>query len=230
MKRMIVAIVALVLAGWSAMAAAQDTTSNLELLCTFNTNGADTSGNSRNLTAVGSVTHATGHVSNAATGLYRGSCYQLADCDFLAGETSYSVCFWTRASSRRPQLAAVTIGGARPALVLMPFSTTSSIDRGNGAVAIVNGINRCKFSSVPATSTWAFVAWVVDANGGTLYVDDEAVTTASDCSLPASGLTLTVGSNTQLGWGDADNTIDVDQLRIYSRALAVEDVEALGAE
>jgi len=214
---------------------AQDIVTGLAAHYTFDANGNDSTANNRHLTTIGAPVHGAGKISNAVLGLGGKSQYRLDDADFLAGESSYSIAAWVKRGSRTgAPVFSIGNWGFESATIVCPFSTTSlpghaTGDRGDGAVVFVNGVARVKRTDAkPATGSWALVAWVVEsATSAKLYVHDGATlytaTTACDCTLPASGNMLLLAR-------DDNGGCDLDQLRIYTRALAEADVLALAAE
>ena len=216
-------ILALLLTLAASPALGQDTTSNLEAHYTFETDGSDETVNNRDLTASSSTpVHGAGAVGS---GLTRGR-YTLADATFLNSSATYTITTWLY-SNHRPETDVVTIGpSAQDALILMAAGTSWTSGTLNTLTS--GGARRAKPATpgTPGPPVWEFRAVVCSSGTATVYSNRDgslvAAAASGNWTLPATAVAITVGPG---GYAAG-----IDECRIFSRALALADVQALEAE
>jgi len=230
--------------------AAQDIVTGLAAHYTFNADGTDETANNRDLTTIGSPTFVAGHVGNAArlasANLQR---FEATGLTFLEALDTYTISFWGRLkantgdgdSTHRCRAIQLTpsniqlsgrmeLGASRmSASTLSGQAIIANWVRGSlgAAFAELVGTAGANPSYVAETDdVWQFVCIVVNGGAATLYnkPDGGALTSQAltgDWTLADDTDKLRVGIS---------GRFEVDQLRIYTRALVLADVEALAAE
>lgn len=196
---------------------------------TSGTSAADSSGNGHTATLVGGATFASGLQNNAVTMNGRNG-YVSLPTGIVAGLTSFSICAWVNLSANSAWSRIFDFGtGTTAYMTLTPNSGTGTL-----RFSITTGGNAQEQqmnATALATGTWQEVTVTLAANTATLYVNGAAVTQNTSMTLnPAS-----LGTTTQ-DWvgrsefaGDPYLNGQIDNLRIYNRALGAAEVQALYA-
>jgi Concanavalin A-like lectin/glucanases superfamily len=196
---------------------------------TSGTTAADSSGNNRTATLVGGASFSSGLQNNAVT-LNGGNEYVSLPNGIVSGLTSFSICAWVNLSSAPMWSRIFDFGtGTTTYMFLTPNSgagTRFSITTGG------NGQEQQLNATALATGSWQHVAVTLAANTGTLYVNGAEVAQNTSMTLnPAS-----LGTTTQNWLGRSEFASDpylngqLDNFRIYDRALSAADVHTLYAD
>jgi len=201
---------------------------------TSGTSAADASGNNRTASLVGGATFSSGLQNNAVT-LSGSNQYVSLPSGIATGLTSFSICAWVNLSSSNastPWTRIFDFGTGTttymfltpnngPAPSMLRFSITTG---GTGQEQQITAPS-------PATGSWQHVAVTLTATTGTLYVNGAEVAQNTNVTLnPAS-----LGTTTQ-NWlgrsqfpGDPYLSGQIDNFRIYDRALSAAEVQTLYA-
>jgi hypothetical protein len=201
---------------------------------TSGTTSADASGNGQTATMVGGASFAAGLRGNAAT--LGGSPQSVSlPTGIVAGLTSFSISTWVK-------LTGGPDGGLPVWSRIFDFGTGTTtymfLTPNNGATdalrfAITTGGNTREQVITNATplptTTWQHVAVTLTANTGTLYVNGAQVMQNAAMTLSPSSL-----GNTTQNWlgrsqfaGDPYVIGQIDNFRIYNRALSASEVQQL---
>jgi hypothetical protein len=193
------------------------------------TTAADASGNNWTATLMGGATFATGLQNNAVT-LDGNSQYVSLPSGILSGLTSFSICAWVKLNAAPAWSHIFNFGtGTTAYMFLTPNSSSSTLrfsitSGGSGSEQQINA------PGLP-TGTWQHVTVILAASSGTLYVN--GVQVAQDASLTLNPASL--GSTTQNWIGRSAYSADpylngqIDNFRIYDRALSATEVQTLYA-
>jgi hypothetical protein len=195
---------------------------------TSGTTAADASGNGHTATLSGGATFASGLRNNAVT-LSGSNEYVSLPSGIVSGLSSFSICTWVKASSA-PQWARIfDFGtGTNTYMFLTPNSgsgTRFAITTGG------NGQEQQLNATALATGSWQHVAVTGTGNTGTLYVNGAEVAQSTTVTLSP----MSLGSTTQNWIGRSQYAADpyltgqIDNFRIYDRALSAAEVQALFA-
>ncbi|MFD0671425.1 DUF5695 domain-containing protein [Cohnella sp. GCM10027633] len=192
------------------------------------TSAADTSGNGKTGTLNGGASFAAGQSGNAVT-LNGTNGYVSMPSGIANGATSVTIATWVKATSLSNWTRIFDIGtGTSNYMFLSPqpggaglrFAITSS---GNGSEQQINS------TTAFPTGVWKHVAVTISGSTGRLYVDGVQVGTNTSMTLTPSSL-----GNTTQNWigrsafsGDPYFNGQIDDFRIYSRALSASEISAL---
>lgn len=206
---------------------AADITSDLAAHYTFDTDGSDSSGNGRNLTMTGTVTHGAGKKGNAALGINATNFYGYPTPTFWDALANGTVAMWVQDSAYASGGAAISYGTANASFVIVtyPFDTSG----GNGLRQFANAVTSADLNnSKPATGSWQFVCYTWAGGTGQLYINGDApVAIASSIATPASQTHLRFGMYHN---GGQAYDGDIDEVHLYTRELSAGDVAALYAD
>jgi hypothetical protein len=195
---------------------------------TSGTSAADSSGNGYTGTLLGGATFSSGLQNNAVTLSGRNE-YVSLPRGIVSGLTSFSMCTWVNLSAVTTWSRIFDFGtGTTAYMFLTPnsgagvrFSVTT------GGPAQEQQMN----AATLATGSWQQVAVTLAANTGTLYVNGVQVAQNTSMTLnPAS-----LGTTTQNWLGRSEFAGDpylngqIDNLRVYDRALSAAEVQSLYA-
>jgi hypothetical protein len=193
---------------------------------TSGTTAADSSGNNHTATLAGGATFSAGLQNNAVT-LSGNSQYVSLPTGILSGLSTISITAWVKLTMS-PQWNRIFDFGSDTTtyMFLTPNSgTTLRFSITTGGATAEQQINA---TSLP-TGTWEHVALTLSGGTGVLYVQGAQVAQSTT-------LTLNPGSlgNTTHNWlGHSEFPVDpylngqLDNVRIYSRALSAGEVDAL---
>ncbi|WP_168123243.1 DUF5695 domain-containing protein [Paenibacillus sp. HB172176] len=192
------------------------------------TTAADSSGNGKTGTLNGGASFATGQSGNAVT-LNGSNGYVSMPGSIVNGATDITIAAWVKASSLSNWTRIFDIGsGTSNYMFLSPqpggaglrFSITTG---GNGSEQRINS------TTAFPTNVWKHVAVTISGATGRLYVDGVQVATNTSMTLNPSSL----GATTQ-NWigrsqfsGDPYFNGQIDDFRIYSRALSASEIGSL---
>lgn len=192
------------------------------------TSAADSSGNSKTGTLNGGATFTAGQSGNAVT-LNGTNGYVSMPNGIANGATSVTISAWVKATSLSNWTRIFDIGtGTSSYMFLSPqpggtglrFAITTG---GNGSEQQINS------TTAFPTGVWKHVAVTISGSTGKLYVDGVQIATNTSMTLNPSSL-----GNTTQNWigrsefsGDPYFNGQIDDFRIYSRALSASEISAL---
>jgi hypothetical protein len=192
----------------------------------FDGNANDSSGNARNGTLNNSPTFVTGKNAQAVS-LNGSSQYISLPTGIVSTLNDFTIATWVNASSISAWTRIFDFGSSTSVNMFLTPTSGSTIrfaitTGGNGSEQRING-------TAPLTTGWHHVAVTLSGNTGTLYVDGVQVGQNTAMTLKPSSL----GSTTR-NWigrsqysGDAYLNGQIDEFRIYSRALSASEILAL---
>ncbi|HVT09060.1 MAG TPA: LamG domain-containing protein [Polyangia bacterium] len=199
----------------------------------------DASGNGHNGTAQGTIAFAAGQIGNALN-LNNGSSgmnYVSLPANLLQNVNDLTIAVWVFV---RTDLSWARIFDFGSSTTKYMFLTSHAAGTGLNAVrfAITTGGNgpgmeqQLTGAAPLPTGTWTHVAVVLQGtSNGTLYVNGAAV--ASSTSIPLRPSSLGSMPNDWLGHSEFNDPYfdgELDDLRIYTRALTASDIQALYTE
>lgn len=205
-----------------------DITSNLDLYAPLNGNGNDASGNGRHFTPQGTPGYGTGILGQALIGPNTTNYLTIANPSWLNSATALTIACWVKSSTYRAGAAAWSVGGSTAGIVTVcyPYDFGVRIFSNGGTPVDRAG------DGLPANNgQWVFTCWRVfnstsakydfyQTSNSTWYQS----TTTLNCTMPATVTGLRIGMYHNGGQGYFD---DIDEFRVYRRALADADVTAL---
>lgn len=205
-----------------------DITSNLAVHLRLESNGTDSSGNGRNFTMTGTVPHSAGRIGNGCTPTAT-NYYNFTNPTWLDSKSAFTVAFWCKAASYASSPAAVSFGTAAAggSTVIYPFDSAS----GGGAKVFSNGVSFPFLigGGNPATGSWQFLCYVVESTSSAkLYLNNGAPATYTAASLATAASQTHFRIGHYHNGGQAYNG-EIDEVRVYTRALDASDVAALYA-
>lgn len=189
----------------------------------------DASGNGHNGTLVGGATFVAGMVGNALS-LSGTNQYMTVPANLLNTASEMTIAAWVRVRTDRVWARVFDFGNNTTTyMFLTPHNGTTNALRfaistgGNTMEQMLNG------TAVPTLGAWQHVAVVLGPSGGTLYLDGAAVTTNAGLTLRPSSLGTTVNNWIGRSQYTADPFLagDIDELRIYDKALSAADITTL---
>ncbi len=195
---------------------------------TSGTTASDSSGNNQTATLMGGASFSSGLENNAVT-LNGSNGYVSLPSGIASGLTSFSICAWVNLVTSTQWSRIFDLGtGTTTYMFFTPNSgagTRFAITTGGG------GQEQQLNATALATGSWQQVAVTLAANTGTLYVNGAQV--AQNTSMTLSPQSL--GTTTQDWLGRSQYAADpylngqLDNVRIYDRALSAAEVETLYA-
>jgi hypothetical protein len=197
---------------------------------TGGTTAADGSGNGHTASLAGGATFSSGVRGNAVT-LSGASQYVSLPSGILGGATSFSVAAWVKLSSSPTWCRIFDFGtGTTVYMFLTPNSASATTRFG---ITTAGNQQEQQVNTTPTlpTGTWQHVAITLSGSTATLYVQGASVAQNSNMTLTPASL----GSTTQNWIGRSQFSPDpylhgqVDNFRIYSRALGASEVQGLYA-
>jgi hypothetical protein len=194
---------------------------------TGGTTAADASGNNRTATLMGGATFAGGLQNNAVT-MNGSSQYVSLPNGIVSGLASFSISAWVKLSAAPAWSRIFDFGtGTNAYMFLTPNSTSSTVRFG----ITTGGFGQEQQLNAPAlaTGSWQHVAVTLAASTGTLYIN--GVRGAQNTTMTVNPVSLGATTQDWLGRsefaGDPYLTGQIDNLRIYDRALSAAEVQAL---
>jgi concanavalin A-like lectin/glucanase superfamily protein len=194
---------------------------------TSGTSAADSSGNQHTATMQGGATFAAGLKGNAAT-LSGTNQFVSLPAGIVANLTSFSISTWVNLSVAPRWSRIFDFGtGTNVYMFLSPNGGTGALrfaitTGGNGAEQQLN-------APLLATGSWQHLAVTLTGNSGTLYLNGVAI--AQNAAMPLNPSSLGTTTQNWLGrsefTGDPFLTGQIDNFRIYDRALSAAEVQAL---
>lgn len=191
----------------------------------------DVSGNARHGTVAGSVSFVAGQIGNAVS-LPGTSANHVDLPDGLLGSVNdLTIAVWVRPRTDRVWSRIFDFGNSTNVnMFLTPHASVGAVNALRFAITMngTGGEQRLD-GAVLATGTWTHVAVVLGSNGGTLYVNGAAVMTNSSLLMRPSMLGATTNNWVGRSQYTADPYFDgeIDELRIYGRALTAAEVTGL---
>jgi GH43 family beta-xylosidase len=194
----------------------------------FEGNANDSSGNARNGTLVNGPTFVTGRVGQAVN-LDGSNDYVNLPTGIISTLSNFTVASWVKLDTTGSWRRIFDFGtGTSVNMFLVPQSSSSTVrfaitTSGNGAEQQLNA------TPVLPTGTWKHVTVTKSGNTATLYVDGVQVAQSTNMILGPSSL-----GNTNQNWigrsqysGDAYLDAQIDEFRIYNRALSTAEILVL---
>jgi Concanavalin A-like lectin/glucanases superfamily len=196
---------------------------------TSGTTALDTSGNGHNATLIGGATFGTGQVRNDLSLNGTTGYLDLPD-HMLDTATEVTIAAWVRVRTDRVWSRVFDFGNS--ANVNMFLTThAGTINAVRFAITTTGnaGEQHLDGTAVLPAGTWRHVAVVLGAAGGALYVDGALVTTNAAMTLRPADLGAPVNNWVGRSQYAADPFLDgeVDEFRIYDRALAASDITTI---
>jgi hypothetical protein len=189
---------------------------------------SDSSGNGNTARLMGGATFSSGLQNNALT-LSGNNQYVSLPAGVLNGLASFSVCAWI-SENMSPVWARVFDFGSGTTSYM--FLTPNS---GNGlrfSITTMGAANEQQINAgTVTTGSWQHVAVTLSGSMGVLYINGAEVGRTSNMTLNASS----IGATTQRWIGRSEYAADpyfagqMDNFRVYNRALSAAEVQALYA-
>jgi Concanavalin A-like lectin/glucanases superfamily len=195
---------------------------------TSGTSAADSSGNGHAATLSGGATFASGLQNNAVT-LSGSNQYVSLPSGIVSGLSSFSICTWVKLSAA-PQWSRIFDFGTGTTEYMF-LTPNSGAGTRFGITTAGNGQEQQLNAPALATGSWQHVAVTLTAGTGTLYVNGAQV--AQNTNMTLSPMSL--GTTTQNWLGRSQFGVDpylsgqIDNFRIYDRALSAAEVQTLYA-
>jgi hypothetical protein len=194
---------------------------------TSGTTSADASGNGYTASLLGGATFAAGLRGNAVT-LSGTSQYVSLPTGILSSTTSFSIAAWVKLTSA-PMWCRIFDFGAGTNDYM--FLTANSGSTTRFAITTGGGGQEQQVNATPTlpTGTWEHVAITLSGTTATLYVQGAQVAQNTNVTLTPTSL----GNTTQNWLGRSEYGADpyltgqIDNFRIYSRALSASEVQTL---
>ena len=194
---------------------------------TGGTTAADASGNNRTATLMGGATFAGGLQNNAVT-MNGANQYVSLPNGIVSGLTSFSICAWVKLGAAPSWSRIFDFGTGTSAYMFLTPNSTSNTVRFS---ITTGGFNQEQQLNAPAlaTGSWQHVAVTLAASTGTLYIN--GVRGAQSTTMTVNPMSLGATTQDWLGRsefaGDPYLTGQIDNFRIYDRALSAAEVQAL---
>ena len=196
---------------------------------TSGTTAADSSGNNRTATLVGGAAFSSGLQSNAVS-LDGRNAYVSLPSGIVSGLTSFSICAWVNLTGPATTWSRIfDFGTGTTTYMFLTANSNASVPRFSITTMGFAQEQQINPPSALPTGSWQHVAVTWTANTGTLYVGGAKVAQNTGMTLNPSAL----GTTTQ-NWlgrseymGDPYLSGQIDNFRIYDRALSTADVQAL---
>ncbi len=195
---------------------------------TSGTSAADSSGNGHTATLSGGATFASGLQNNAVT-LSGSNEYVSLPSGIVSGLSSFSICTWVKLSAA-PQWSRIFDFGTGMTEYMF-LTPNSGAGTRFGITTAGNGQEQQLNATALATGSWQHVAVTLTASTGTLYVDGAQVSQSTTMTLSP----MSLGTTPQNWIGRSEFAVDpyvsgqVDNFRIYDRALSAAEVQAIYA-
>jgi Concanavalin A-like lectin/glucanases superfamily len=198
---------------------------------TSGTSAADSSGNGRTATLMGGATFSAGLENDAAT-LNGGGAYVSLPSGIVSGLTSFSICTWVKATAPLATWSRIfDFGTGTAAYMFLTVSSNAAAPRFSITTGGSGQEQQLNPTAALVTGSWQHVAVTLTANTGTLYVNGSQV--AQNASMTLDPASLGTTAQDWLGRSEfaGDPYLDgqLDNFRIYDRALSATDVQALYA-
>jgi hypothetical protein len=195
---------------------------------TGGTNAADSSGNGYTAKLVGGASFSSGLQNNALT-LSGNSQYVSLPAGVLNGLTSFSVSAWINENTSPVWARVFDFGSGTMSYMFLTPNSGSGL---RFAITTMGAASEQQINAgTVATGSWVHVAVTLSGNTGVLYMGGAEVGRTTNMTLDASS----IGSTTQRWIGRSEYAADpyfagqMDNFRIYSRALSAAEVRALYA-
>ncbi len=192
---------------------------------TFDSNYTDTGSSPANGTGNGS-TFVTGKVGQAVD-INGGTQYVSLPTGIVSGMTNFTIATWVKLDTTATWRRIFDFGSSTTVNMFLVPTAGSTIrfaitTGGNGAEQRING------TSALSTGVWHHVAVTLNGATGTLYVDGVSVGTNTAMTLnPSSMGSTTLNYIGKSQYADPNLDGQIDQFRIYNRALSAAEVLAL---
>jgi len=193
---------------------------------TSGTSAADSSGNNHTATLAGGATFGAGLQNNAVT-LSGNSQYVSLPAGIVSGLSSFSITAWVKLASSPTWNRIFDFGNDTTTYMFLTPNSGSTL-RFSITTAGSTMEQQLNATSLP-TGSWQHVAVTLAGGVGSLYVQGAEVAQSSTITLSASSL----GSTTRNWLGRSEFPVDpysngqLDNVRIYSRALSAGEVQTL---
>jgi len=195
---------------------------------TSGTTAADSSGNGRNGTLVGSCAWVAGKINNAVD-IPGGTSYVTVPNSITSGVTNFSVSAWVYLDTVTTNMRIFDFG--RSTSYYMEMTPKHANSSGKYQFVIKAGTTTKTVSGTAAlpTGSWQFVTVTLSSQTLTLYLNGAQVGQITNCTINPNSL----GSTTINRIGDSQTSshphLDgrVDDFRFYNRALTTAEISAL---
>lgn len=190
------------------------------------TSAQDASGNNHTATLTGGATFAAGLNNNAVTLSGNGQ-YVALPTGIVSGLTSFSISTWVKLNAAPLWARVFDFGtGTNVYMFLTPNSGTTP----RFAITTAgNGTEQQLAGTALSTGTWQHVVITLTGNAGTFYVNGAVASQNAAMTLSPSSLASTTQNwlgRSQFA-GDPFLNGQIDNFRIYNRALSAADVQQL---
>jgi hypothetical protein len=195
---------------------------------TTGTSAADASGNGNPATLVNGPTWGTGKAGNAVS-LDGSNDYVSLPTGSLSSLSDFTLATWVYLDTTGNWRRIFDFGSSTTVNMFLTPQSSSGAIRFAITTSGSSGEQRLNGTAALATGTWKHVAVTLSGSTGTLYVDGVQVGQNTSLTLKPSSLGST--TNNWIGRsqysGDAYLDGQIDQFRIYNRALSAAEVLAL---
>jgi hypothetical protein len=176
---------------------------------------------------------AAGKVGNALDLVYANKGYVALPAGLLANACEATIATWVYVNSNVNAWTRIWDFGqdTNVYMFLTPITNTDNVARFGISISGNTREEDIKAQEAVPTLKWTHVAVVLGPSGGTLYFDGTPVGTNSSMTLRPADLGRMVSSYVGRSQFSDDPYLDgdIDEFRVYSRALSLEEIQALAS-